>query len=232
MFRFPALVALMLLAVLRAASATSFKFEFKEAVKQCEPVSLKFKGNDGGDNNGDNNGDANNQQNTVPTVLTLLPLGGRPIQIPVPPEAANSSGIDITFLPLAANTMFLASLNDDQGDSASKISDVMMVMPSESGDSSCLTGQNPVREGPFTLPQSVFQCENFTVQYTTDVAPDIRMYMPQGGSYKVNMTDDSRDTKTANYTMQGTHGFPVVLTASTSDKLEDAWVSNLTTSAS
>lgn len=177
-------------------SASQFKFTIG-TVQQCEPVSITFSGVD--------------KAHPVPASLILLPFNATPIAIPIPNAATNSSGVYVTFLPLAANTQFMASLDDETGDNSAKVSDVIRVLPSPTNNASCLSTAT-VTTPAFTLVDTPSQCENFTVAYaTTRKAPTIRAFNPKGGSNPLTMVSDDTDTGRASYIMNQFRGFQVVL---------------------
>ncbi|KAJ7147160.1 hypothetical protein C8R43DRAFT_1129933 [Mycena crocata] len=184
----------------------SFKFKLSPVV-QCEPVSLTFSGSD-----------FNNH--SVPTTLTILPLidNAPPIRIPIPNGASNSTGIQLTFIPLAAETRFIASLDELQGPSGSaKVSDVTKVnAANDTADAvtTCL-GSGIPQVNFYQFSGDLFQCEPFTVNYDpaiTPNAPNITAFNPRGDSYRVLPNDDSNATPgTASYIMNGEREDTVVL---------------------
>lgn len=176
--------------------SASFRFNFSTSIEQCAPVQISFTGNDDAD--------------PIPTSLLLLPLNSTPFSIPIANAAANSTGVTVSFLPLAAGTQFLASLDDSFGDNAAKVSDVFRVQPSPTNDNSCLPPDPP--PPLFTLPTSVSQCEAFSIGYQ-DAAPSVRVFFPTGGSFPLAITHDLTKDKTAQYTLNVTHGFPVLVMA-------------------
>lgn len=166
-----------------------FKFTFNSTIRQCEPVSITFF--------------QTAKAKALPTSLTLLPFDSTPISIPLPNAATNSTGVTVTFLPLAAGTRFVASLDDETGDNSAKVSDIFRVFDSPTGDASCLAGA-PAASNIFTLPQTVSQCETFNVRYTSAQPPTLRVYYPKGGSTELSQVGPPQDvagTKTAAYNM-------------------------------
>ncbi|KAJ7134830.1 hypothetical protein C8R44DRAFT_977326 [Mycena epipterygia] len=156
----------------------SFKFKLPPVV-ECEPVDIVFSG-------------SNNLNHSVPTTLTIIPLldNVSPIQISIPNGATNSTGIQLTFIPLPADTLFLATL-DDIEDPSAKVSDVTKVTSSNNTAGSSCVG--------VSLPQTTFyqfddvlnQCESFTINYTTPTAPNIRAFTPRGGSVQLIRNQNS-----------------------------------------
>jgi len=167
----------------------SFKFNLSPVV-QCEPVILAFSGSD-----------SNNH--SVPTTLTILPLldNAVPIDIAIPNGASNSTGIRLTFIPLPANTEFIASLDDLQGPSA-KVSDVTNVSPSNNTTDTNCVGSSPSSTNFYQFDDVLNQCETFSVKYTTAVAPNITAFSPRGGATSI-IANDSSDapSHTALFTM-------------------------------
>lgn len=178
-------------------SLITLKFQISE-VKQCEPVTMTFVGNTGPD--------------AIPMFLTLIPFGSSPLSIPIPNAAADSSGVYVTFVPFAAGTNFVASLDDATGENVAKVSDVIRVLPSDTGNTTCLpTGPSPTF---FTLNNSTFsQCEEFTLSYDRSVisrAPSGRFYSPKGSSRVLKLKSDDPTTGTATYVMNFDRGKQVV----------------------
>ncbi|KAJ7486090.1 hypothetical protein B0H11DRAFT_2016915 [Mycena galericulata] len=179
----------------------SFKFSLSPVV-QCEPVSLTFSGTG-----------ANNH--SVPTTLTILPLQDNvpPIRIAIPNGASNSTGIQLTFIPLPAGTEFIASLDDLEGPAA-QVSDVTGVSaPSNPADliSSCVGGGLP-QANFYHFDDVLNQCETFNVTYDTPVAPKITSFSPRGSTTWVTANNVSNAPPgTAFYTMNGIRQAEVVL---------------------
>ncbi|KAI0669140.1 hypothetical protein C8Q78DRAFT_977996 [Trametes maxima] len=173
-------------------------------VKQCGGFSVDFAGG--------------KAPSALPLTLTVLPINGTPISIPLPADAWNSTaqtGAAITFLPFPAGTEFVASLDDARGRSTALISDVLVVDPSDSNDTSCL----PTNAAPFapeyTLSSTLSQCETFNVSFNTSQgfsAPTIRAFIPRGASFPVNQTRGSDGSSgVATYTMDAPRDFQVLL---------------------
>ncbi|KAJ7069566.1 hypothetical protein C8F01DRAFT_518389 [Mycena amicta] len=176
----------------------SFKFTFSPVV-QCAPVSVSFSGSD-------------SHNHSVPTTLTILPLVNNavPIQIPIPNGASNSTGIELSFIPLPAGTTFVATLDDVDGP-ASKVSDVTKVLGANSTDGSadCLTSPTVNTVAFFEVPQIVSQCDVFLVHFTTSDAPNITAFKPTGGV--TNLPLVSAGDGVASYMMTGQRGDEVAL---------------------
>ncbi|KAJ7600934.1 hypothetical protein C8J56DRAFT_21952 [Mycena floridula] len=193
-------------------AAARFRFTFSQ-IEQCQPVTISFTGNDGA--------------KAIPSSLLLLPFNSTPVSIPIPNAAANSTGVTITFLPLAAGTQFIASLDDESGDSSARVSDIFRVLPSPTGDNSCLPSQ-PQTAPQFTMPTSVAQCESFAVAYSS-AAPAVRVFAPNGGSFGLTLTGDRTSAQTAFYSMNVTRGTQVVLMAFPLDAPDTGVTSSLMT---
>jgi len=178
----------------------SFKFNLTSVV-QCAPVNISFSGSD-----------ANNH--SVPTTLTILPLldNVAPIKVQIPNGASNSTGIQLTFIPLAAGTRFIASLDDIKGPAA-QVSDVTKVLndTTGAGDSSCFgSGATPTVDF-YEFDDELSQCEDFIITHKTTNAPNITAFTPLGNAFKVPPSNASTTPGTASYTMNGVRGFGVVL---------------------
>ncbi|KAJ7095704.1 hypothetical protein B0H15DRAFT_67300 [Mycena belliarum] len=168
----------------------SFKFTLSPVV-QCEPVQISFSGSD-----------ANNH--SVPTTLTILPLQdfALPIRIPIPNGVANSTGIQLSFLPLPADTRFIASLDDINGTLA-KVSDVIKVETPSNPATAVATcfGAGIIPVSFYQLNDTMNQCEPFTITYNTTDPPKIRAFFPRGGSTELPLVNTTTGVvNTATYT--------------------------------
>ncbi|KAK0188180.1 hypothetical protein F5146DRAFT_745312 [Armillaria mellea] len=180
----------------QAVLAKTFKFKFdNDNITQCAPVSISFQGSD-------------IPADSIPVNLTLLPLNAPPIAIPIPNAAINSSGVYVTFFPLKAGTTFIASLDDQDGDNSAPVSDLFKVLDSD--DTSCLP-PDPDGKALFVYDDSVDQCGNFTVNYTTQEAPSVRLLKPKGPSFLLQQTDDNIVAQRAIYIMNFSRQNEIVL---------------------
>lgn len=151
---------------------------------------------------------------SLPLALTVVPLNGTPISIEIPDADWNSSsltGAAITFLPFAAGTDFVASLDDADGVSTAQVSEVISVDASD--ETSCLSKADTVQR--YTADSSPSQCETFDVHFDPGVVstpPTIRAFVPRNISTSVNLTS-SADVSSgqASYTMDVPEGDQVVL---------------------
>ncbi|KAI0061626.1 hypothetical protein BV25DRAFT_728103 [Artomyces pyxidatus] len=154
---------------------------------------------------------------SLPLTLTVLPFNATPISIPIPPSSWNDTtniGAYITFLPLAAGTTLVASLDDASGNGQGLVSDVIQIAPSS--NSSCLPSDDSQPQSLFTLRTPLSQCENFTVEFNKDVdsqPPFIRAFVPKGPSFNVqqNLPLPSDPSDTGSYLMNVTGGQEVAL---------------------
>lgn len=178
----------------------SFKFKLSQVV-QCKPVTLTFSGSD-----------ANNH--SVPTTLTILPLSDNaaPIQIPIPNGASNSTGIELTFIPLLKDQQFIASLDDIHGPRA-RVSDVTRVVldsdPTAEPVSNCVSSAVPATVNFYSLTSDLRQCETFTVSYSTPLPPNVTAFFPRDRAFQLPLV--AADNGTARYTMNGVRQAEVVL---------------------
>lgn len=190
-------VSFLVLALPQAVLAR-FKFSLS-AVEQCGPVNITFSGNDP-------------SADAIPITFTILPFNSTPISIPIPNAMTNSSGVYVTFLPLPEGTTFIASLDNAAADNTGKVTDVIKVLPSSTGNTTCLPAA-VANTDRFIFDDSVFQCELFNVSYDPTIVPrppSIRSFIPLGGSDRINLT--SRPSEgTASYTMTAEHGTQIVL---------------------
>lgn len=177
--------------VVLSQSFGRFRLGFAQ-VNQCEPFAVNFRG-DG-------------QFNSTPTHLTVLPFDSVPVTIAVPPSTANSTGLNLNFVPFTADTTFIASLDDDRNRSTTLVSDIIQVFSSQ--DNSCLSPRQST--SPFRIEGGqVSQCEDFTVSYNTTTAPSIRAFIPNGFAFPLKMTSNSNGKAT--YTMTAFRGVQVLL---------------------
>jgi hypothetical protein len=175
---------------------STLEFQISQ-VKQCEPVSITLVG----DSNADD----------VPMWLTLIPFNSHPVSIQLPNATANMSGVNVTFFPFNEGTSFVASLDDVNGNSTAKVSGIINVLPSPTSKTTCLP-QVQNTTSLFTLSNNISQCQEFNVTYnqsTFSKAPSIRLFNPQGPSFRLNLTAD--DQGTATYLMDFDQGEKVVL---------------------
>jgi hypothetical protein len=176
-----------------------FKFTVP-AVEQCEPVTISFNG-------------SVSSSKKVPFTVLVAPLDSVPISIPIPNTEINSTGVVLSFIPLAAGTTFVVSLDDATGSSAGKVSSLLTVQPSPTGNSACLisTEQSPRL---FSLQSALNQCGPFTVAYGASVSargPSVRAFYPRGTARIMTPDSDSPQDGLATYTYTSPHGSPVIL---------------------
>jgi hypothetical protein len=124
-----------------------------------------------------------------------------------------TAGIGINFLPMPTGSEFIVSLDDANGNSIINTSDIFPVLPSS--NSTCIPGPDS-QPSFFTLATpTVFQCQNFTINYNTTVAsraPSVRLYNPSGPSFILNVTSDDPSSGVATYLMDYISGRGIVLT--------------------
>ncbi|PIL22960.1 hypothetical protein GSI_15657 [Ganoderma sinense ZZ0214-1] len=180
-FGFPsASFAALAIALLPRAAARFASITFS-SVAQCGNFTVQFAGG--------------SAPSALPLTLSILPLNGTPIAITLPLDVWNSTsqtGAAITFLPYPANTQFVASLDDADGQGAATVSDVLVINPSGTADTSCL----PTNAAPFSpqysLNGTLSQCKSFTVDFDAAEhisSPTIRAFVPKGGSFPVRETE-------------------------------------------
>jgi len=136
----------------------------------------------------------------MPLTLTVIPLNStNPLSIPIARnawDAKTSTGAAVTFLPIDAGMMFVASLDDADGVGTGLVSDVIKVQPSD--NSSCLlAGTNTTTSTPpYTLNDPRSQCLPFNVSFNSMTAgiPTVRAFTPRGPSFFVNSTTESTES--------------------------------------
>ncbi|KAF8903174.1 hypothetical protein CPB84DRAFT_1824076 [Gymnopilus junonius] len=161
------------------ASAAALQFDFAD-VQQCDQVTVSFSG-------------SNLAPGLVPASLQILPINSTAFNISLVEPSLVYSGVALTPLPFPAGTDFLTSLDDGTGDSIISVSDVIRVLPSPIGNSSCLPNATQVTRR-FSLPFNVSQCEEFSIQYDTTLVsqpPNVRLYHPTGSSFPLNMVSST-----------------------------------------
>ncbi|KAI8978871.1 hypothetical protein BD414DRAFT_373787, partial [Trametes punicea] len=163
-------------------------------VKQCGSFSVYFAGG--------------KAPAALPLTLSILPINGTPVFITLPDDAWNSTaqtGEAITFLPFPEGTQFIASLDDADGHGTALVSDILIIDPSETNDTSCLPADPSPFAPKFTVDGPLRQCESFVVDFdpTQGIsAPSIRGFIPQGASFPVNQSEAALGTSgNATYTM-------------------------------
>lgn len=206
-----AVLALGPLAVLGNFDTVSFS-----SVEQCGAFNVSFGGGVAPD--------------ALPLILTVIPFNASPIYIQIPENAWNSTsatGAAITFLPLAAGTNFLASLDDAYGQPTGvHTSDVILVAASPSGDASCLDGVSLAHPSTYAVDGTPSQCGDLTVTYNSSTitsAPIVRAFVPRGPSFELSQKNSTPGE--ANYLMNITRGAQVALLFDGGD--DDAQTSDL-----
>ena len=184
--------SLLAAALAPAADAKFASIQFS-TVKQCGNFSVTFQGG--------------KAPAALPLTLSVLPVNGTPIFIPLPFDVWNSTsetGAAITFLPLPEGTEFLASLDDANGRGTALVSDVLVIEASDSNDTSCL----PTSRFPFvpryTVNGTLNQCESFSVDFdaTQNISsPTIRAFVPKGASFPINETEATSTSGVDTYVM-------------------------------
>ncbi|TBU42865.1 hypothetical protein BD309DRAFT_991369 [Dichomitus squalens] len=194
--------AALVLALLPQAAARFSSIHFSP-VKQCGNFSVDFAGG--------------KAPAALPLSLTVLPVNGTPISIPLPLDAWNQTsetGAMITFLPFPAGTQFIASLDDAQGHGTALVSDVLVIDPPDSADTSCLP-TDPVPFVPeYSINGTLSQCEPFSVTYDAArniSSPAIRAFVPRGGSFRINETESNGASGVDTYLMDVPRDLEVLL---------------------
>ncbi|VDC02374.1 unnamed protein product [Peniophora sp. CBMAI 1063] len=208
-----AVLALGPLAVLGNFDTVSFS-----PVEQCGAFNVSFGGGVAPD--------------ALPLILTVIPFNASPIYIQIPEDAWNSTsatGAAITFLPLAAGTNFLASLDDAYGrPTGVNTSDIILVAASPSNDSSCLNGVSLAQPSTYAISGDPSQCVDTAITFnasTVTSAPSVRAFVPRGPSFELSQTNATDGE--ANYLMNITRGTQVALLFDGGDS--DAQTSDLFT---
>ncbi|EAU85970.2 hypothetical protein CC1G_02993 [Coprinopsis cinerea okayama7 len=181
-------------------SLARLQFNFSE-VQQCQPFTFSL------------NGQLPTEA-PVATSLSIIPFGSNPVVIPIPNAQAISGGLFSSFVPFPAGTRFVAALEDGQGATMIRVSDVMEVQPSQVANSDRCLDPDPSPTRHFTVEESPSQCGQLALAYNvTSIpqAPRVRVYSPLGFSFFLNQTSDDPSTGTATYLMSVSRGKQVVL---------------------
>lgn len=179
----PALVLGLLLSFGQQVVLGNFQSVSFSSISQCGPFNITFSGG--------------RAPSALPLTLTVVPFLSDNIQkIPLPNnswDAKSSTGAAITFLPFAAGTSFVASLDDANGEATGATSDVVNIQPSDS--TSCLPagGSNSTPAMPYTLNGELSQCQpfNLTFDSTAVGSPKVRSFRPGGTSLFLNATSQT-----------------------------------------
>lgn len=195
--KFQLACVLLIVVIAVASSGTSFTFNVSQ-VTQCASVSISFSGMLDNDN--------------IPTEITLLPSDAQAFYIDLPTSLRNTSTeIDVTFLPLPANTTFLLSL-DRHGKSVAPVSDFLTVGPSS--DAACLANATLSSLGIFQVSQNLSSCQPFSVIYNSSLiqnAPQIRLYQPGQNSSLVNLAANQSVAGNTTYVLPSVSNKSVLL---------------------
>ena len=149
----------------------------------------------------------------IPTQITLLPSDAQAFYIELPTSSLRNTTteIDVTFLPLPANTTFLLSL-DRHGKSVAPVSDFLTV--DSSSDATCLANTTLPSPGIFQVSQNLSSCQPFSVTYNTSLiqkAPQIRLYQPGQNSSLVNLVANQSVAGNAMYVLPAVSNKSVLL---------------------
>ncbi|KAI0081614.1 hypothetical protein K474DRAFT_1671811 [Panus rudis PR-1116 ss-1] len=131
---------------------------------------------------------------SLPLTLTVVPFNSTPISIPIPSSSWNSTtatGAWVTFLPLAADAEFVASLDDSLGFGTGRISNVIRVGPSD--NTTCLPDSSTISTPRYAIKDEsqLSQCSEFDVTYdpgTVDVPPAVRAFVLDQEAFLLNRT--------------------------------------------
>ena len=152
----------------------------------------------------------------LPLTLTIVPFDGVPISIPISSsswDSSTSTGAAVTFLPLRAGAMFVASLDDAQGNPTGPTSDIIKVQ--ESDNDSCVPPLSDTpQEKVFAIEGILGQCDPFNVSYDPFVVtqtPTVRGFIPIGPGSFLKQGRPSQTPGVQEFILAGLHGFQVTL---------------------
>jgi hypothetical protein len=176
----------------------AFSFSVSE-VQQCDRLKISFEGTPRIDD--------------LPLSLTVVPFDSNlPLVIPIPNAAIQNAGVSISFLPYAAGTSLVVSVDNAANTTDAKVSNSFQVMPSPIGNSSCLSASTTTSRY-YTLPRSLRQCEPFNITYDPSIVaqpPTIRIFKPNGPSAVMNVTTEPAPG-VATYRMCASYDSKIVL---------------------
>ena len=177
--------------------SATLKFNLTANAQECEPFIIEFSGS----------GDLTP---LPPATLSILPFNSTAILVPITyPDL--SQGIDLSFLPIPAGSDFITSMDDDSGENLIKVSDILRVLPSPTGNSSCMPSPSPRK---FSLnATTVSQCEEMVIRYNASAvarSPTVRFYNPTGSSTELNQTSDDPVKGIAKYLVNFSRGRSVM----------------------
>ncbi|KAJ4482311.1 hypothetical protein J3R30DRAFT_2157103 [Lentinula aciculospora] len=184
MFVVPSWLFILLSLGLQAALCHSLKLNISQ-VTECEPVFVSFRGQ------------FNSSLQQVPLSLQIFPFNSTPSLIPLPSYTANSTGVNVTFLPIPANTEFVATLASPSG-IISVVSDVFEVSAGSPSNTACLPRTTFTPSFEIQNPANLSQCEDFTVSYSGQSPPVVELFNPRGHAYTLNLTSSAKNTATYN----------------------------------
>ncbi|KAJ3786195.1 hypothetical protein GGU10DRAFT_311453 [Lentinula aff. detonsa] len=167
------------------AALGSLKLNISQ-VTECEPVFISFRGQ------------FNSSLQQVPLSLQILPFNSTPSLISLPSYTANSTGVNVTFLPVPVNTEFVATLTSPSG-SISSVSDIFEVSAGSPQNTACLPRTTFTPSFEIQDPANLSQCEDFTVSFNGRSPPVVELFNPRGHAYPLNLTSSSN--KTATYSL-------------------------------
>ncbi|KAJ3840514.1 hypothetical protein F5878DRAFT_613000 [Lentinula raphanica] len=166
------------------AALSSIKLNISQ-VTECEPVFISFLGH------------FNSSLQQVPLSLQILPFNSTPSLIPLPSYTANSTGVNVTFLPIPANTEFIATVSSPSG-SISSVSDIFDVNVASPRNTACLPQTTFTPSFEIQDPANLSQCEDFAVTYSGRSPPIVELFNPRGQAYPLNITSSLNNTATYN----------------------------------
>ncbi|KXN81782.1 hypothetical protein AN958_03708 [Leucoagaricus sp. SymC.cos] len=173
-------------------------------VDQCAPFGINFS--------------SNVNEMDLPMTFTILPFSSSPIVIPIPNIVLNTAGFTASFLPLKQDTQFIASLDNQDGQSIAHILGVTTVMPSPTNNNTCLPSSGLAlhsKDNNFKLLTTApAQCQDIILSYDTGAilkGPNVRAFAPNGASAVLPQTSDDPANGAATYTMIMQHGTQVLL---------------------
>ncbi|KAF7979197.1 hypothetical protein HWV62_43126 [Athelia sp. TMB] len=194
----PAVLVFSFLSAYSSLGAFGFNLVSFSSIEQCGSFNVTFNG-----------GQA---PVALPLKLTVIPFNSsNPISIPISADSwdsATSTGAAVTFLPFAAGTSFVASLDDADSQGTGSVSDIITIQPSD--NVSCIASSSPSSftpafqvEGPFS------QCESFNVTYPITV-PSVRVFRPLGPSFFLSSAGE-QEGGAAEYLMEVRRGFEMAM---------------------
>jgi hypothetical protein len=185
------------------AAHSLFELVAYSHIRQCDPFNVSFFGGQ--------------PPAALPLTLTVIPFNSTPLTFAIPELAWDNStlsGSYATLLPLPAGVALMASLDDAAGNSATLVSEIIQIKPSN--DTSCISTETAAPTTFQLLDSTVSQCLPFKVSRNSSSLtkrPYVRVFIPTALSLRLQSVAfySSQGIDTFTYIMNVARGFQVAL---------------------